>query len=51
MLVIQNGQTKVLLGFGSSHASCDHREHVQQWVAVDLRTRHVRVLPSPQLAF
>jgi hypothetical protein len=51
LLAVEAGRGEVLLGYGSSHSSCDHQEHVQQWVAVDLRTRHVRVVPAPQLAF
>jgi hypothetical protein len=51
LLAVEAGDGEVRLGFGSSHASCDHREHVQTWVAVDLRTRHVRIVPGPQLAF
>jgi hypothetical protein len=51
LLAVEAGRGEVLLGFGSSHTSCDHREHVQQWVAVDLQTRHVRIVPGRQLAF
>ena len=51
LLAVEAGRGEVLLGFGSSHSSCDHREQVQTWVAVDLRTRHVRIVPGPQLAF
>jgi hypothetical protein len=51
LLAVDAGPHEVLLGFGSDHVACDHGARVQHWVAVDLRTRHVRVLPGPQLAF
>lgn len=51
LLAVEAVRGEVLLGFGSSHASCDHREAVRRWVAVDLRTAHVRVVSAPQLAF
>jgi hypothetical protein len=51
LLAVEAAPGEVRLGFGSSHAQCDHRAEVQHWVAVDLRTRHVRVVSEPQLAF
>ena len=51
LLAVDAGRDEVLLGFGSDHAACDHHARVQHWVAVDLRTRHVRVVPGSQLAF
>jgi hypothetical protein len=50
LLAVDVAPGEVRLGFGSSHSSCDHREQPRQWVAVDLRTRHVRILPRVQLA-
>lgn len=52
LLAVDAGHDEVLLGFGSDHSNCDHDARPEHWVAVDLRTRHVRVLPpGPQLAF
>ena len=51
LLAVQAAPGEVRLGFGSSHSACDHGAQVTDWVAVDLRTAHARVLPRTLLAF